>query len=165
MPGAVQLPPAAPLSAGSHVIQVRSEGESGVASGITQPAAFSVDPALLVDAAGLELRYELEGTRYVQPYQDESGCLALRGDGEWTLRVHPPAPSKTQMVTLHVPLRCPAGRRHLPGNCATDKAYPLGAVDGASRPASPWMSRPPVPPSPCRPAAAAASHATCSWEP
>ncbi|HRA18967.1 MAG TPA: hypothetical protein PLZ56_00780 [Anaerolineae bacterium] len=123
--------PAAPLSAGSHVIQVRSEGESGVASGITQPAAFSVDPALLVDAAGLELRYELEGTRYVQPYQDESGCLALRGDGEWTLRVHPPAPSKTQMVTLHVPLRCPAGQQPSGELRYQDKAYPLGALDGA----------------------------------
>lgn len=123
--------PVAPLSTGSHVIQVRSEGAGGAASGITQPAAFSVDPGLLVDPAGLELRYDLEGTRYVQPYQDESGCLALRGDGEWTLRVHPPSPGKTQMVTLHVPLRCPAGQQASGELRYQDKAYPLGPADGA----------------------------------
>jgi len=122
--------PAAPLSSGSHVIQVRSEGEGGASSGITQPAAFSVDPSLWVDPAGLELRYELEGTRYVQPYQDESGCLALRGDGEWTLRVHPPAPGQGLDVTLRVPLHCPSGQPS--GEVRyQDQAYPLRPVAGA----------------------------------
>lgn len=123
--------PSSPLAAGSHVIQVRSEGADGAASGITQPIAFSVDPDLLVDPAGLEMRYELEGIRYVQPFQDASGCLALRGDGDWTLRVHPPQPGQSLDVTLRVPLHCPAGGSPAGHLRYQERDYPLAPVAGA----------------------------------
>lgn len=123
--------PGAALAAGSHVIQVRSEGGAGAASGITQPAAFSVDPGLLVDPAGLEMRYDLEGIRYVQPYQDPSGCLSLRGDGEWNLRVHPPQPGQSLPVTLRIPLHCPGGQAAAGQLRYQDKDYPLAAAGGA----------------------------------
>jgi len=93
--------PSPPLAAGSHVIQIRSvKGE--LESGIADPLEFTVDPTWLIDPARMSISYSLEGTHFVQPFQDEAGCLTLRGDGEWSIRAHPGAP-----LTLSVPVHCP----------------------------------------------------------
>ena len=95
--------PPDPLAAGSHVIQVLSEFR-GALSGITNPVEFTVDAELVIDPARMFISHTLDGTRFVQPFQDESGCLTLRGDAEWNIRLHPGSP-----LTLSVPIRCPGG--------------------------------------------------------
>lgn len=95
--------PSEPLAAGSHVFQVLSR-QGGLESGIANPLEISIDPGLVLDLAQMNVSATIQGTHYVQPFQDEAGCLTLRGDAEWNIRMHPGAP-----LTLAVPIRCSAG--------------------------------------------------------
>lgn len=102
--------PDQPLARGSHSIQVRSVGSSGQdASGITNPLEFTIDPDQVLDASRMTLEYTLEGTRYVQPFQDETGCLDFQGNGEWDMRPHPGGAGQDNRLTLSLPIHCPGG--------------------------------------------------------
>jgi hypothetical protein len=104
--------PASPLAAGSHRINVRSvvgDIPGDDASGITNPLEFVVDPSQVIDATEMRLSYDLEGTHYVQTFRDETGCLDLRGDGEWDIRPHPAGAGTEMQLTFSVPIRCPSG--------------------------------------------------------
>ncbi len=116
--------PGSPLATGSHVIQVRSE-RSEEASGITNPLEFTIDPAEIVDPSQMQIRYSLEGTDYVQPYQDASGCLGLKGDGGWDIRPHPPKAGQTTQLTFSVPLSCPSGDAPDAGLIYQGRSIPL----------------------------------------
>lgn len=108
-----------PLSPGSHVLQVRSELDDK-SSGIANPIELTVDPGLVVDPGRLSVSHERDGTRFIQPFQDESGCLTLRGDAEWNIRAHPGGP-----ITLHAPVRCAAGAPSQVQAIYRDQTIPL----------------------------------------
>jgi len=94
---------AAALPPGSHVLAARAErGDEGSALGDAVP--LNVEPDALIRAEGVLMRQSLEGTDYVQPYQDGSGCALLAGDGSWQIQAHPGAP-----IQIEVPLACPDG--------------------------------------------------------
>ena len=104
--------PASPLEPGSyqlHAVAVDGEGEDAPTSGISNPLSFSIDPNALIDPSQLHVSYDLEGTHYVQPFQNESGCTVLRGEGEWVIRPHPAGPGKAMPLTFHLPASCPNG--------------------------------------------------------
>lgn len=88
------------LAAGSHVLQARAE-RGAEASGLSEPLLLDLNPNQLVDPAGIFVRYDLDGTRFVQPLRDATGCATLPEDGGWAIRAHPGAP-----LTLSVPLHC-----------------------------------------------------------
>ncbi len=108
-----------PLSPGSHVLQVRSELDDK-SSGIANPIELTVDPGLVVDPSRLSVSHERDGTRFIQPFQDESGCLTLRGDAEWNIRAHPGGP-----ITLHAPVRCAVGALSQVQAIYRDQTIPL----------------------------------------
>jgi hypothetical protein len=108
------------LAAGPHLLQAQA-ARGADASGLSEPLRLDVRPGQVVDARGMFVRYHLDGTRYVQPLQDASGCTTLPEDGSWAIRAHPGAP-----LTLSVPLECPndpaRGSIHYRG-----ASYPLEA--------------------------------------
>lgn len=93
----------AALSPGSHLLAARAEnGADGSALGDALP--LFVEPGALIRPEGIVMRQTIEGTTYVQPYQDASGCALLSGDGAWQIHAHPGAP-----IRLEMPLACPGG--------------------------------------------------------
>jgi hypothetical protein len=95
--------PATALAHGSHVIQAQASLGTD-ASGMSDPLELVIDPAQPITPAGITVSYELDGTKYVQPYQDANGCLSLSGDGDWPIRPHPGVP-----LHLNIPIACPGG--------------------------------------------------------
>jgi hypothetical protein len=113
------------LAEGSHVLQARAViGDQ--ASGMSEPLELLVDPDRLVDAGGMYIAYDLDGTHYVQPFQNPSACLTLRS-GDWMIRPHPPAGP----VALHVPISCPTGATPTASMRYNEQLTPLQPVGGA----------------------------------
>jgi hypothetical protein len=114
------------LEPGSHVFVARAEsGER--ASGISEALEILVDPDRVIDAGGLFVRYDLDGTHYVQPYQNAQGCLTLRS-GDWMIRPHPP----DGLLTLHVPVSCPSGATPTVTGRYNETEFAMQSVGGGS---------------------------------
>ena len=102
------------------------EGEA--ASTLSEPLDLYVDPDLWLDPAHLLVRYDLEGTRYVQPYfhyVGDKGCQALRDDNGWQVRPHPGAP-----LRLEARLACPGGTTPSASLHYLDAATPMSNLTG-----------------------------------
>jgi len=114
-----------PLAPGSHVLQVQTvDGE--LASAVSDPVDVYVDPELWVDPAHILVRYDLDGTRYVQPYfhyVGDRGCRALRDDNGWQVRPHPGAP-----LTLEARIACPGGEAPAAALAYRGETLPMSAV-------------------------------------
>lgn len=95
--------PSSPLAQGSHVLQAQS-ARGGELSGVSDPLEIVIDAEQVIDPANITVSYTLDGTSYVQAYANASGCLTLAGDGDWAIR-----PLSGTPVTLHLPVKCPAG--------------------------------------------------------
>jgi hypothetical protein len=108
--GSWEYTPAQDLAGGSHVLQAQARRDGGT-SGLSDPLEIVVDAVQVLDPAGIEVAYSVDGTDFVQPYQSANGCLTLSGDGDWPVRPLSGAP-----LTLRLPVTCPAG------------AEPAGAV-------------------------------------
>ncbi len=92
----------ADLAAGSHVF--RAQAELGTErSGLSEPLDLFIEPDQAIDPSRLAVHYDLDGTHFVQPYINSSGCLSL-ASGDWRIRVHP-----VDALSLRAGIVCPDG--------------------------------------------------------
>jgi hypothetical protein len=120
-PARFRLAPPA-LSAGSHVLQAQSvRGDQS--SGLSEPLGIFVDPDAVIDPSNVTVSYDLDGTRFVQPYLGEGGCFSPPGDGGWRVQ-----PIIGPRLTLAAPISCPGGGSVTAGVTYLGARHAMGAA-------------------------------------